>query len=115
MPARVTISRRLRIPLSPRRRAVVVQREDRKNDLRRHVRRGAIERALEDRPNILIVTHEERRIAEVYLPFSVTEKSHHHPSPKILESLNLTINRKECNFPETDRAMATVTTATKDI
>ena len=48
MLAKVTISRRLRITLSPRRSAglIVVQREDRKDDLRRHVRRGAIERAL---------------------------------------------------------------------
>ena len=48
-------------------------------DLRRHVRRGADERALEDRLEVLIVIDEERRIAEVDLPVSATEKSHNHP------------------------------------
>ena len=34
----------------------------------RHVRRGAGERVFEDRLEILIVSDEERRIAEVHLP-----------------------------------------------
>ena len=67
MLARGAISRRLLIPLSPRRSAglIVVQREDREDDLRRHVRRGARERAFEGRLDVLILTDEERRIAEV--------------------------------------------------
>ena len=85
MLARVAISRRLLITLSPRRsagltrfvRAIVVRRKDRKDDLRRYVRRVAGERAFEDRLDILIVSDEERRIAEVDLArFGHRESTH---------------------------------------
>ena len=118
MPARVTISRRLRITLSPRRRAVVAQREDRKDDLRRHVRRGAGERALEDCLDILVAIDEERRIAEVDLPISATENSHGHQRSlitRVPKPDHKSQRTQFLNSPGNDRETAAITIATDDI